>query len=38
MGLAQMYVNDPRFKAHYDTTAPGLAELIHEATIANAKR
>ena len=38
VSLAQMYVNDPRFKAHYDATAPGLAEFIHQAAIANAKR
>lgn len=29
--LASMYVNDPRFTAHYDQHAPGLAAYIAEA-------
>ena len=29
--LAQMYVGDPRFAAHYDAVAPGLAVFVREA-------
>jgi MerR family transcriptional regulator, thiopeptide resistance regulator len=36
VGLADMYVQDPRFRAHYDDIAPGLAEYVHDAIIANA--
>jgi hypothetical protein len=36
-GLTDMYVNDERFRAHYDATAPGLARFIREAAYANAK-
>jgi hypothetical protein len=29
--MGQMYVADPRFKAHYDDIAPGAAEFFKEA-------
>jgi len=35
-GLSEMYVNDERFRAHYDALAPGLAQFIREAAHANA--
>ncbi|MFG3296519.1 MerR family transcriptional regulator [Streptomyces sp. NPDC048179] len=37
-GLAAMYVSDERFKAFYDSMAPGLAEHLKEAIEANATR
>jgi len=37
-GLAQMYVADERFAAHYDRQAAGLAQYVHDAIIANADR
>jgi DNA-binding transcriptional MerR regulator len=37
-GLADMYVADPRFTAHYDDRAPGLAAYVHDAVHANADR
>ncbi len=37
-GLAQLYVSDPRFRAHYDDTAPGLAGFLSDAIKANAAR
>lgn len=37
-GLADMYVADPRFTAHYDDLAPGLAQYVHDAIHANAAR
>lgn len=37
-GLADMYVADPRFTAHYDDRAPGLAAYVHDAIHANADR
>ena len=36
--LTDMYVNDDRFRAHYDALAPGLAQFIREAAHANANR
>ncbi|WP_089099930.1 MerR family transcriptional regulator [Streptomyces hyaluromycini] len=36
--LAAMYVSDERFKAFYDSMAPGLAEHLKEAIEANAAR
>ncbi|WP_369224262.1 MerR family transcriptional regulator [Streptomyces sp. R39] len=36
--LAAMYVSDERFKAFYDSMAPGLAEHLKEAIEANAVR
>ncbi len=37
-GLAQMYVADERFAAHYDQRAAGLAQYVHDAVLANADR
>ncbi|MBA2274355.1 MAG: MerR family transcriptional regulator [Actinobacteria bacterium] len=37
-GLGQMYVGDPRFAAHYESVAPGLARFVSEAIAANAVR
>ena len=36
--LGEMYVNDERFRAHYDALAPGLAQFIRDATHANVDR
>ncbi len=36
VGLAGMYVADPRFAAHYDDRRPGLAQYVHDAIVANA--
>jgi hypothetical protein len=33
-----MYVNDNRFRAHYDALALGLAQFIRDAAHANANR
>jgi DNA-binding transcriptional MerR regulator len=38
MSLAEMYVADPRFRAHYDDQQPGLAEYIRDAILAAATR
>ncbi|MFF2042970.1 MerR family transcriptional regulator [Kitasatospora sp. NPDC058170] len=35
-GLAQMYIADPRFTATYEQLAPGLAQWLHDAILANA--
>lgn len=35
-GLGEMYVADPRFTKHYDDIAPGLAQYVREAIVANA--
>ena len=32
-GLAEMYVSDPRFTAHYEKYAPGLAKFMRDAMI-----
>src|SRR5215211_3630804 len=37
-GLMEMYVSDERFRSHYDTQTPGLADFIREAALANADR
>ncbi len=37
-GLGQMYVSDPRFTAHYEKVAPGLAGYVGEAITANCLR
>lgn len=37
-GLSDMYVADERFRAHYDTATPGLAQFIRNAAHANADR
>ena len=34
--LAGMYVSDERFKATFDAVAPGLAEYVSTAILANA--
>ena len=36
VALAEMYVADPRFTAHYDDRRPGLAAYVHDAILANA--
>jgi DNA-binding transcriptional MerR regulator len=38
VGLAEMYMSDPRFTATYETMAPGLAAYLHDAILANAAR
>jgi len=38
VGLADMYTADPRFRAHYDERAPGLADFVADAIRANAAR
>lgn len=35
-GLAEMYVSDDRFRRTYDDVAPGLAQYVHDAIVANA--
>jgi hypothetical protein len=37
-GLAQMYLADPRFTKTYEDQAPGLAQYVHDAIIANCAR
>jgi DNA-binding transcriptional MerR regulator len=37
-GLAEMYVADERFRAHYEDVAPGLAQYVRDAIVANADR
>jgi MerR family transcriptional regulator, thiopeptide resistance regulator len=37
-GLAEMYISDPRFTATYERLAPGLAQWVHDAVLANADR
>ena len=34
--LADLYVSDERFAAHYERVAPGLAQYVHQAVHANA--
>ena len=36
VGLAGMYLADERFRAHYDSQRPGLAQYVHDAILANA--
>jgi DNA-binding transcriptional MerR regulator len=38
VGLAQMYLADPRFTATYEKIEPGLAQFVHDAIVANAAR
>ncbi len=38
VGLAEMYIADPRFTATYEKIAPGLAQYLHDAIRANAAR
>jgi hypothetical protein len=35
-GLAEMYVADDRFRAGYERVAPGLAQYVHDAVVADA--
>jgi MerR family transcriptional regulator, thiopeptide resistance regulator len=35
-GLAEMYVADERFAAHYEELQPGLAVFVRDAIAANA--
>lgn len=37
MGLAQMYVDDPRFSEYYDKIAPGCAAFLRDAVIIYCK-
>lgn len=37
-GLAEMYTADPRFRAHYEDRAAGLAQFVADAIRANATR
>ena len=37
-GLGQMYVCDARFTTYYEDLAPGLAQYVHDAILANAAR
>lgn len=37
-GLAEMYIADARFTAHYEEIAQGLAAFVHAAIHANADR
>ena len=37
-GLAEMYLADPRFTKNYEDLAPGLAQWVHDAIVANADR
>jgi MerR family transcriptional regulator, thiopeptide resistance regulator len=38
VGLGQMYLADPRFTRTYEDQAPGLAQYVHDAIVANAAR
>jgi MerR family transcriptional regulator, thiopeptide resistance regulator len=38
LGLAEMYLADLRFTATYEQVAPGLAQYVHDAILANAAR
>jgi DNA-binding transcriptional MerR regulator len=38
LGLAEMYVNDPRFKENYEKIAEGLAGYLRDVIVANAGR
>ncbi|MCW2679030.1 MAG: tipA [Frankiales bacterium] len=37
VALAQMYLSDERFTAHYERVAPGLAQYVHDAVQAAAR-
>ncbi|MEV7597576.1 MerR family transcriptional regulator [Kitasatospora sp. NPDC089797] len=37
-GLADLYVADPRWTSTYEELAPGLAQWLHDAIVANADR
>lgn len=36
-GLAETYISDERFTATYESVAPGLAQYVHDAIVANAE-
>ncbi len=36
-GIAHMYVEDPRFTAHYEKIKPGLAQFLSDAMLASIK-
>ena len=38
VGLAEMYIADPRFTATYEKIHPGMAQYVHDAILANAAR
>ncbi|PKQ15153.1 MAG: MerR family transcriptional regulator [Actinobacteria bacterium HGW-Actinobacteria-7] len=38
VGLAEMYIADPRFKANYEKIRTGMAQYVHDAILACAKR
>jgi DNA-binding transcriptional MerR regulator len=38
VGLAEMYMADPRFAANYEKVHTGLAQYMHDAILANAAR
>jgi len=38
VGLAEMYLADPRFMAYYEKRMPGLTQYVHDAIVANALR
>ncbi len=38
VGLADMYLADPRFMANYEKRMPGLTQYVHDAIMANALR
>jgi DNA-binding transcriptional MerR regulator len=38
VGLAEMYLADPRFTTHYDEHLPGLAQYVHDAIMESALR
>jgi DNA-binding transcriptional MerR regulator len=37
-GLGRLYIDDPRFRAHYEEIEPGLTQFAHDAIQANADR
>lgn len=37
-GIAEMYVSDPRFTKTYEDVAPGMAQFVRDAIVANAAR
>lgn len=37
-GIAELYVTDPRYTQTHEQVAPGLAEYVHDAVVANAAR
>lgn len=38
VGLAEMYIADPRFEANYEKLGPGLAHYVYDAILASADR